>query len=172
MIEEKPDKNLDTIPDQDFPVLFDQASMIERCREAIRSAGGNQVVALRAQVPKGTLNNLLRGVNIRISGLYAIAAACDVSLDWLMTGHGPRHPQWHHPAVAEGDIPTGTVTTTTPMPLRRPDSAAQGAGPIDQARLQEAITIVHALVGLHVLSPEETASRIIKTYNILTGQKP
>jgi hypothetical protein len=82
------DRNSGVTQTQDFPVPLDQEAMIERFRSAIRRAGGNLVVAQRSGIPKGTINNLLRGTDVRISNAYAIAVACDVSLDWLATGRG------------------------------------------------------------------------------------
>jgi phage repressor protein C with HTH and peptisase S24 domain len=61
-----------------------------RLREAVKSAGGNRSVALRAGVPLATLNNHLAGRDMKASTLVALARAANVSIEWLATGDGPR----------------------------------------------------------------------------------
>ena len=67
----------------------EQELRAERLRQAVRAAGGNRVVAVRANVPLGTLNNYLAGRDMKASALIALARACNVSLDWLATGQEP-----------------------------------------------------------------------------------
>lgn len=62
----------------------------ERLREAVRAAGGNQAVAARAGMHVGSLNNYLRGRDMKASAMVALADACAVGLEWLATGSGER----------------------------------------------------------------------------------
>ena len=105
----------------DFPVSYDQGAVAERFREVFRSAGGNTAVARRAGVAKGTLNNLLAGTDVGLSRAFALAQACGVSLDWLVTGIGPRESPWspgaqqrrrtHH--RMDGSIPDNQIGNET-----------------------------------------------------------
>ncbi|MFT8921696.1 S24 family peptidase [Acetobacter sp.] len=75
--------------DADFAVAsanreIDSAN--ERLRAAVRNAGGNQHVANVSGVPLGTLNTYIAGREMRASTAAKIAAACGVSLDWLISG--------------------------------------------------------------------------------------
>ena len=173
-------------PNSDFPVSFDQASVIERFRAAIRLAGGNQAVASRAGIPKGTINNLLRGTDVRISAAYAIAAACGVSLDWISTGRGDMFTSQHRQALS---IPVtriskdGKTLETTPeyrqLLLPPPQSVAEPAAAppsprpsIDVDKLQQAINILRAVDGLEAFAAEGAAARIATAYDVLIGVKP
>ncbi|KAB8123967.1 XRE family transcriptional regulator [Komagataeibacter medellinensis] len=73
----------------------------ERLRVAVKGAGGNAQVAIRAQINLGTLNNYIAGRDMKASAMIALAKACGVSLDWLATGEGPEKPN---------EIPTVTPT--------------------------------------------------------------
>ncbi|MCE2575266.1 XRE family transcriptional regulator [Komagataeibacter sp. FNDCR2] len=64
----------------------------ERLRVAVKGAGGNAQVAIRAQINLGTLNNYIAGRDMKASAMIALAKACGVSLDWLATGEGPEKP--------------------------------------------------------------------------------
>src|ERR1700733_5194973 len=58
-----------------------------RLHEAVRAAGGNLMVARRSGVPLATVNNYVRGRNgMKIEPLAALAVACNVSLEWLVSG--------------------------------------------------------------------------------------
>src|ERR1700733_14674772 len=77
-----------------------------RLHEAVRAAGGNQVVARRSGVPLATVNNYVRGRNgMKIEPLAALAAACNVSLEWLVAGDE---------ASKVGPMPSGDYPTPDP----------------------------------------------------------
>lgn len=103
------------IMDADFPVRFDRRPMIERFRSAIRDAGGVRSVAARSGVPKGTIDNLLGGTEIRFSAAYAIANACNVSLDWLATGRGDNADRSQPPSDA---IHIAEAPPSEPLPVK------------------------------------------------------
>lgn len=58
----------------------------ERLRAAVKRAGGNTQVAIRAHMNVGTLNNYIAGREMKASAMIALAKACGVSLDWLAEG--------------------------------------------------------------------------------------
>lgn len=60
----------------------------DRLREALKQAGGGAAVARRIGMPMPTLNNYLGGRDMKVSALVALAEACNVSVEWLATGHG------------------------------------------------------------------------------------
>lgn len=63
-----------------------------RLREAVRTAGGNRVVADKAGIALSTLGEYLAGGEQKLTNTIALAKACDVSLEWLATGEGPIKP--------------------------------------------------------------------------------
>lgn len=63
-----------------------------RLQDAVKSAGGNNAVANKSGIPLATLNNYLSGKSEpTISRLFAIAKACNVSLDELVGLSNPRY---------------------------------------------------------------------------------
>ncbi|MBL7232089.1 LexA family transcriptional regulator [Komagataeibacter oboediens] len=54
-----------------------------RLREAVRSAGGQKVVAARTDIPLSTFSGYLAGREMKISVASKIAKVCGVSLEWL-----------------------------------------------------------------------------------------
>jgi DNA-binding phage protein len=64
----------------------DNSGLLERLREAVERGGGPSKVARSSGVPLSTLNDYLAGTDIRLSRGARIAAACGVSLDWLVSG--------------------------------------------------------------------------------------
>jgi transcriptional regulator with XRE-family HTH domain len=77
-------------PNRAVPTIAARAANPEaaqRLRQAVRAAGGNKAVAFRSGVPLATINNYVRGRNgMKIEPLAALAAACHVSLEWLVSG--------------------------------------------------------------------------------------
>ncbi len=77
-------------PNRAVPTIAARAANPEaaqRLRQAVRAAGGNKAVAFRSGVPLATINNYVRGRNgMKIEPLAALAAACQVSLEWLVSG--------------------------------------------------------------------------------------
>jgi hypothetical protein len=54
-----------------------------RLKQAVKDHGGATAVARRSGVPLSTLNHHLLGREMKISTAAAIAAACNVTTDWL-----------------------------------------------------------------------------------------
>lgn len=82
----------DEEPDGDFVVQSPNSEIAERSsrlREAVKTAGGNAVVASRAGMPVGTLNRYLKGRDMKASAMTALAQSSGVRLEWLATGTGP-----------------------------------------------------------------------------------
>jgi hypothetical protein len=77
-------------------------SRANRLRQAVRAAGGNKVVATRSGVAPGTLNSYLAGGEMKLTPAVALAAACNVSLDWLATGREPMRPGEQFAAATPG----------------------------------------------------------------------
>jgi transcriptional regulator with XRE-family HTH domain len=138
-----------------------------RLHEAVRAAGGNLAVARRAGVPLGTLSNYVRGRNgMKIEPLSALAVACNVSLDWLVSGTeasptglliGADFP------VAADAPPPGLGEAPASPPL------AGMSGGIDARVLAKAIEVVAAIAGAAEFQqdPKGLARRIAATYAVL-----
>lgn len=52
------------------------------------AAQGASAVSHRAQMPLPTLSNYMKGRDMKASALVKLAAACNVSIEWLATGQG------------------------------------------------------------------------------------
>jgi transcriptional regulator with XRE-family HTH domain len=59
------------------------AERTARLKKAVKDAGGPRSVAERSGVPFGTVSAYLSGREMRAAPMAAIAAACNVSMDWL-----------------------------------------------------------------------------------------
>lgn len=134
-----------------------------RLHQAVRAAGGNQAVARRAGVPLATVNNYVRGRNgMKVEPLLALAAACNVSLEWLVSGNdgsatGPDFPTAvAAPPPGLGEAPAGS-------------SPAGMTGGIDVRILAKAIEVVAAIAGAAEFQddPKGLARRIATTYAVL-----
>jgi hypothetical protein len=174
--------------DSNFPVWYDRPGAIERFRFVIRQAGGFRVVASLSGVPKGTIENLLRGTDVRISAAYAIAAACHVSLDWLATGIGPETPEWYVPGPTSGsalapldaqdprrDLAASVLAQPSakmPPAMREHQEPLVPPPLINTAVLRQAIDIVKSLDGVQAFEADNFADRVAGAYNILSGAKP
>jgi transcriptional regulator with XRE-family HTH domain len=137
----------------------------DRLRQAVRAAAGNRAVSERSGVPLGTVNNYVGGrTGMKMTTLAKLAAACDVSLEWLVSGE--KSVQVHeHPA----DFAPRAVTpgfSEPPASLALPGSANE----IDTAMLAKAVEIVAAIDGGARLQddPGVVARRIATTYAVLT----
>lgn len=157
--------------------------MIDRFRSAIRRAGGNQVVARLSGVPKGTINNLLRGTDVRVSNAYALAVACHVSLDWLVTGIGSETPEWYVPGPTTGSafVPADSpyaAPNAEPLPIPRPkdppvlreyQEPIAPPPPINTALLRHAIRVIKSIDGVKGFESDNFAERVAGVYNVLSG---
>ncbi|HVC63681.1 MAG TPA: helix-turn-helix transcriptional regulator [Acetobacteraceae bacterium] len=138
-----------------------------RLHEAVRAAGGNQAVARRSGVPLATVNNYVRGRNgMKIEPLSALATACNVSLQWLVSGADGSA----NGARAYPDFPTADATS--PLGLGETPAGSSPAGTnggIDVRILAKAIEIVAAIAGAadFLDDPKEWARRIAATYAVL-----
>ena len=89
-----------------------------------REAGGNKIVAERSGVPPSTLGVYLKGQEWKVSPALALARACGVTLEWLITGTEAKQPgepakiaidqggTFHH--VTAHRQSEGTATKPTP----------------------------------------------------------
>ena len=67
--------------------------LAQRLKFAIQTGGGNKIVAERSGVKLASLNNYIRLVNaVPADAVTAIAKACGVSVQWVLTGEGSMHP--------------------------------------------------------------------------------
>lgn len=77
---------------EDFGVEALKSEISIRIRKVIREAGGNAVVSKKSGIPLRTVSNYTRGLSEpKLISLSRIAKVCEVSLDWLATGEGPKH---------------------------------------------------------------------------------
>ncbi len=72
---------------------------------AVRAAGGNQVVATRADMNLSTLNRYIAGRDMKASAMIRLARACNVSLDWLATGQESTAPAAQPPSAQPAPPP-------------------------------------------------------------------
>ena len=77
---------------------------VSRLREAVRSTGGNQVVAEKSGVKLGTLAGYLAGGEMKLSNAIILARTCGVRLEWLATGNGPMNETAPIPSAGEAPI--------------------------------------------------------------------
>jgi transcriptional regulator with XRE-family HTH domain len=138
-----------------------------RLHEAVRAAGGNLEVARRSGVPLATVNNYVRGRNgMKIEPLAALAAACNVSLQWLVSGG--EAPVTGPPAEPDFPIAVGAP----PAGLAEAPAEASPAGMnggLDVRVLAKAIEIVAAIAEAvdFLDDPKGLARRIATTYAVL-----
>lgn len=137
-----------------------------RLHDAVRIAGGNQAVAVRSGVPLATVNNYVRGRNgMKIEPLAAIATACDVSLEWIVSGNkasATRPLSAEAFPVAAAAPPPGLGEGEATAPL-----AGRNSG-VNMRILAKAIEVV-AMIALANLpdDPKELARHIATTYAVL-----
>jgi transcriptional regulator with XRE-family HTH domain len=151
-----------------MPQIADRGSnreVADRLHEAVRAAGGNQAVARRSGVPLATVNNYVRGRNgMKIEPLSALAAACNVSLEWLVSGGE---------ASATAACPDYPFAAAVPPPglgeAPARSSPADMAGGVDVRMLAKAIEIVTVVAGAADFhdDPKGLARRIATTYAVL-----
>jgi transcriptional regulator with XRE-family HTH domain len=150
------------------PQVADRESNLEvagRLHETVRAAGGNQAVARRSGVPLATVNNYVRGRNgMKIGPLSALAAACNVSREWLVSGG--EAPE----TAACPDYPFAAAVPASGLgEAAAPSSPADMAGGVDVRVLAKAIEIVTVIAGAADFrdDPKGLARRIATTYAVL-----
>jgi len=135
-----------------------------RLRQAVRLAGGNRAVAQRAGVPLGTLNNYIGArTGMKMDALARLAAACSVSLEWLV-GQETRS--------AEAATLSGLASVAEPVAGFSERQAELSPGErgngVDVAMLAKAIEIVAAIDGVAWQDDLRlVAHRVAATYAVL-----
>ena len=71
----------------------------DRLRQAVKSAGGNEAVATKAGMSKGSLSAYMNGGEWKLSTANSLAGALGVSAVWLVYGQGSSEPDGLHLAV-------------------------------------------------------------------------
>ena len=71
---------------------WEQHCRSRRLREAIGEAGGGKFVSSVSGVPYGTLNAYVAGGEMKVGTLLALASACNVRIEWIISGTGPMRP--------------------------------------------------------------------------------
>ncbi len=154
------------------------ARMVERLREAVAEAGGNQAVMRRSGIPSRTLSHYLAGREMRASTLVALADACGVSAEWLATGRGEKPAASPGPKTFEqGVLPAGgAVATGSALPIVAAAEPSRqlrppAAGAPDPVILSKAIEVVDALVKTEgtATDPLDRARKIARAYEILAA---
>ena len=137
-----------------------------RLHDAVRVAGGNLAVAVRSGVPLATVNNYVRGRNgMKMKPLAAIAAACNVSLEWIVSGNEASA------TVSPVDLAFPIADAASPPGLSEAQATAPLTGMgsrVDVRILAKAIEIVATIAGADLRNePKELAHRIATTYAVL-----
>lgn len=138
----------------------------QRLQQAVRAAGRNQVVAARSGVPLGTIANYMRGRHgMKIEPLRAIAAACNVSLGWLVDGDAAPAPSQAAPGFAPEPAKAPHALAERPAD---PSPAASPDG-LDLQALAKAIELVAAITADASLQTDAKAlaRRIANAYAVL-----
>ncbi|PCI85486.1 MAG: hypothetical protein COB24_12910 [Hyphomicrobiales bacterium] len=62
-------------------------SISKRIKYAVHKAGGNKEIAKKSNIPISTIDYYIAGKSdYKLTKLHDIASACDVSLQWLISG--------------------------------------------------------------------------------------
>lgn len=128
-------------------------SVDERCQRlktVIAIGGGNNAVARAAGVSNTTISTYVHGRDMKASIAVAIADACGVSVEWLMTGRGEmaRNPDIK-PAPVVSDDTQESVCISVPF-LQSEASAGTGIEPVEWGKDVEVsvpIDFLHSLIG-------------------------
>ena len=90
----------------------------DRLAMIVSQTGGARVLAARAGLSNQTIYRYLKGEQARLGALIAITRACGVSLEWLLTGRGPRDPAAAAEAYAQGllaNLPKSPLAEVTDL---------------------------------------------------------
>jgi phage repressor protein C with HTH and peptisase S24 domain len=126
-----------------------------RLKMAIDHAGGVGVVAKRSRVPDQSIRRFIRGREMRRSTLVALADACDVELEWLVSGEGTmqRTPLPHQMTIKdqEGNGTTALFRSHVPIPMYDVRAAAGNGGRVEGERMSGYLALDEEFVrlGLH-----------------------
>ena len=144
--------------EQDFAVdapNYEVRDRADRLRQAVRAAGGNRAVSGRSGVPIGTLGYYIAGRDMKADAMIKLAAACNVSLEWLATGREPAAP-----AAAPG---------------APPEQPRRGAfATIDVHRFADALEVADAAIRANNTAPDwlRRAQIILLIYDELAPAPP
>ena len=145
------------------------SDVVERLKVAVRRGGGNKAVAAKSQVKLSTLNNYLRAVaGLPAAAASQIAAACNVSIDWLLRGEGPMEylPVGH-------TTKDGLVVQGPAMPLVDTETAHSGGfiHNFDPVRLATALKAADDILATGSRPPtyRQRVQSMILIYNHLTN---
>ena len=92
---------------------IDRAAFVIRLRATIIESGSYKTVSKISGVPKGTLENMLRGTKPSFDAVASVAHACGVSLDWLAFGDFGMPPPLRTPKILE-TVPEPVADETAP----------------------------------------------------------
>lgn len=101
--------------DENFQVSSDNLEAelrSTRLKEAVRHGGGNTIVAKRAGISIGTLNNYIAGRDMKTSFMVALAHACGVNIAWLAAGEGPMVGESQKTADPGVHVPAASAFAT------------------------------------------------------------
>ena len=116
--------------------------VVARLKEAVRRAGGSGAVAIKSGVNPRTLSRILAGKPARQDKLKALADACGVYVEWLLTGQGPqlRQSGMHEPARLAIFQPNAIEP-----PALAPDSQKSLFATLDMDRMAAALEAADSL---------------------------
>lgn len=97
---------------KDFAVSHpnsENLSVGERLQSAVKKAGGSKHISTVSKIPSPTIYGYINGRQLPANAAYKLAAACGVSLEWLITGseNGPSLPPVMRGAETVTDAQTG-----------------------------------------------------------------
>jgi hypothetical protein len=90
------------------PANSELGEVSRRLHDAVKAAGGASLVSQKSGVPKSTLHTYVNGQDMKLSNAIALAAACGVTIEWLITGRNPGDPV---PAAAQRLAPQALMAT-------------------------------------------------------------
>jgi DNA-binding phage protein len=130
-----------------------------RLRQAVRAAGGNQIVAERAGIPLSTLGSYLAGGEQKLSNTITLAEATGVRLEWLATGRGPMKTAdfpdvEHHLDTGAADRPWVAAARPALERLRQAINDAGGAAAVAGRSGVSIEAVARYLQSPELLSPD------------------
>ena len=142
----------------------DAQDLAKRMRLLIAREGGASALARRCGCSEGSVRSWRNGLSDPSRArCITLARALNISLQWLITGEGPMHPQnnEHRDAIPGKSTPPPAATTVV--------SATRSASGIDAQRLAATLKLLQSYICLvgGSLNTEQRAEVVAELYGLL-----
>jgi Helix-turn-helix. len=144
--------------------IEDARELAMRIQLLIAREGGTSALARRCGCSEGTVRNWRDGhSDPSRARCVMLARALNISLQWLVTGEGPMHPERdeHHDDASAGSAPSSVATMVAP--------AAPPASGIDAQRLAATLKLLQSYICLvgGSLNVEQRSELVAELYGLL-----